>query len=227
LHHLSGCLALRCPGVIGDEACADWVACVYRARSQWLKNFGGQQFTLGRAWYTHLVEARESDYFSNAAASDATVRAAAPGLQERVLAMVAHLVGAPVVRREGWCGPGVHVFPARGEVARRGGEVHFDTEGLRRPQIERRTPALTFVLMLQRPEAGGGLRVWDRMYDGDEFPPKPSPSVPVARVDYEPGELVVIDSYRLHQILPFHGAVERITATVHAAREGPVWETWF
>ena len=227
VHGLSGCLALRCPGALGDETCADWVERVYGARGDWIANFGGQQFTLGRAWYTHFEEGREQEYFSKAVVSDATMRRAVPGLQERMLALVARLVDARVVLREGWCGPGVHIFPAGGEVARRGGEVHFDTEGLLERQIERRQPAFTFVVMLQRPEVGGGLRVWDRTYEGDDCPPKPGPSVPVARVEYELGELVVIDSYRLHQILPFHGAADRITATVHAVCEAGVWEAWF
>jgi hypothetical protein len=227
LGRLSGCLALRCPGVLSGEECTDYVDRVYRARGEWVANFDGQQFTLGRAWYTHLEEGREHEYFSNAGASDAAMTRTVAGLQERMLAKVADLVGGPVVRREGWCGPGVHIFPAGGEVARRGGEVHFDTEGLREAQIAQRVPALTFVLMLQPPEVGGGLRVWDRTYEGDDFPRKPDPSVPVARVEYELGELVVIDSYRLHQILPFRGGADRVTATVHAACEGPVWEAWF
>jgi hypothetical protein len=222
-HHL----AVRCPGVLASDEAALWTERVYRARMAWTANFGRSQFTLGRAYYTHLEEDREREYFAEASASDATVRGAVPGLQERLAAEAARIVGAPVVARAGWCGAGVHVFPAGGEVARRGGEVHFDTEGLREEQRARRAPAISIVLMLQPPEVGGGLRVWDRLYEGDDFPPKPHPSVLITRVEYAPGELVVFDSYRLHQILPFRGGKDRISATLHAVQEGDVWEVWW
>jgi hypothetical protein len=220
-------LAVRFPDTFSPRECETYVAHVYAARDQWTNNFVGAQFTLGRAWYTHLEENRNDDYFAQASASDATVRLAAPGLQERMLAILAEILDAPLVQREGWCGPGVHIFPARGEVARRGGEVHFDTEGLTAAQIARRARAVTFVLMLQPAAIGGGLRVWDRLYEGDDFPNKPDPSVPVEQIAYQLGELVVIDSYRMHQILPFSGARDRISATVHAVEEGGRWEAWF
>jgi hypothetical protein len=220
-------LAIRCPGVLTEARCAAHVQAVLGARDSWTRNFEGRQFTLGRAYYTHLEEEREDDYFAGAAASDAMVRRHAPGLQEHLLAAASAVVGAPVTQRIGWCGPGVHVFPAGGEVARRGGEVHFDTEGLRAPQLERRVPAVTLVLMLQRPEIGGGLRVWASTYEGEDFPRKPDPRVDVTQLAYEVGELVVIDSYRLHQILPFRGAVDRISATMHLCLDGGRWEGWF
>lgn len=220
-------LAVRCPGVLTPAQCAAQVAAIYGARESWFSSFGGKQFTLGRAYYTHLEEDREADYFAGAAASDALVRRTAIGLQQHLLTAASSLLQAPVVRREGWCGPGVHVFPARGEVARRGGEVHFDTEGLTRDQLERRVPAVTFVLMLQRPETGGGLRVWDVTYEGDDFPDKPDPRVRVTQIAYEVGELVVIDSYRLHQILPFGGQIDRVSATMHVLHDGRVWQAWF
>jgi hypothetical protein len=220
-------LAVRYPGVLTEGEAGAYVESVYRARESWTANFGGTQFTLGRAFYTHLEEDRDGEYFARARASDAAVRRELPGLQERLMAEAARVVGAPVVQREGWCGAGVHLFPARGEVARRGGEVHFDTEGLRDDQLARRAPALSFVLMLQRAQTGGGLRLWDRLYDGDDFPAKPDPGVTVTRIEYEQGELVVFDSYRLHQILPFRGASDRISATLHAALEGETWEVWF
>jgi hypothetical protein len=219
-------LALRWPNAIDRAACGRHVAAVLAARPLWTPGFGAKQFTLGRAYYTDLEEDREDAYFEGAEASDAIVRRAAPGLQETMLALAAAVVGARVHQRPGWCGPGVHVFPPRGEVSRRGGEVHFDTEGLTDAQVGRRAPALSMVLMLQPAEGGGGLRVWDRLYDGEDFPEKPSADVPVTQIAYEPGELVVFDSYRLHQILPFRGARERISATVHVCFDGG-WEAWF
>jgi len=220
-------LALRFKSVLGVEECSQYASQVLAARADWVSNFSGAQFTLGRAWYTHLEEDRADEYFANVASSDMTVRTTTPGLQEAVLALAGAVVGAPVTQRKGWCGPGVHVFRPGSEVARRGGEVHFDTEGLTEAQLGRRAPALTFILMLQPAEIGGGLRVWDRLYDGEDFPDKPDPRVGVTQIAYEVGELVVIDSYRLHQILPFRGDLCRITATMHVALEGATWEGWF
>ena len=220
-------LAMRWKGALRPEEAAAYAAQVTLAQAEWTSNFAGAQFTLGRAWYTHLEEDREEEYFTHAAASDQTVRRAVPGLQERMMALVSQVLRAPATQRPGWCGPGVHVFRAGSVVARRGGEVHFDTEGLTPPQVERRAPALSFILMLQPPAIGGGLRVWDRLYDGEDFPDKPDPGVPVTQIAYEPGELVGIDSYRLHQILPFAGTVDRISATMHVALEDDAWEAWF
>ena len=220
-------LALRCPDALAPSECASLVAAVLSARAAWTSNFGGKQFTLGRAYYTHLEEDRERDYFEAVGSSDALVRHTVPGLQEHMLALAAAVLGASVEPRVGWCGPGIHIFPARGELARRGGEVHFDTEGLTRSQIERRAPAVSMVLMLQRPASGGGLRVWDRAYEGDDFPDKPGPNARVTQIAYEVGELVVFDSYRLHQILPFLGTADRISATMHACFDDGAWHGWF
>jgi hypothetical protein len=219
--------AARFPAQLSADECARLTRAVYGARSRWTANFSGVQFTLGRAWYTHFEEDREDSYFDDAAASDATVEAAIPGLQERLLGLVGAHLGAPVTRRPGWCGPGVHIFPAGSQVARRGGEVHFDTEGLSDDQLALRLPSLSFVLMLQVPEAGGGLRLWDRFYEGEDFPAEPGPHVRSLTVSYAPGELVAFDAYRLHQIQPFRGERDRISATVHVLQEGGRWQAWF
>jgi hypothetical protein len=140
---------------------------------------------------------------------------------------IASLLGAPAVTRAGWCGPGVHIFPSGGYIAKHGGDVHFDTEGLTDEQNEARTPALSFVLMLQPPEDGGGLGVWDQLFAGDEHPAKPGPEVASAIVPYEAGDLVVIDSFRLHQIQPFGGRIDRVSVTAHVVLVEGAWEVWF
>jgi hypothetical protein len=223
----AGQLAARYPDFLTRGASTSFTAGVLAGRPEWTMNFHGAQFTLGRAWYTHLEVDREDDYFDQVANSDATVERWAPGLQAAMIDGAARLLEAPVVRREGWCGPGVHVFLHGSEVAKKGGELHFDNEGLSDAQIARRATALSFVLMLQPPESGGGLRLWDRFYDGEDFPENPGPRVPTALVRYGAGELVVFDSYRMHQIQPFGGDLDRISATMHVAEEDGVWECWF
>ena len=238
---LESSLALRVRGAIDRERARTWAAAVQAARSEWIEDFDGAQFSLGRAWYTHLEQDRAGAYFSGVAASDASVERACSGLQATMRALATRVVGAPVTARAGWCGPGVHVFPAGAHVAQNGGDVHFDTEGLTPAHVAERAPALTLVLMLQPAQSGGGLRVWDVTYDGSdayEDLVTHEARAPEGRADedlerahvtceYAVGDLLVIDSYRLHQIQPFAGATDRISATCHTAFVAGAWETWF
>lgn len=214
-----------------DEAtCARWVLGVYAARDEWTHDFEGEQFSLGRAFYTHLEEGRSKDYFADAAASNARVEKHAPGLQAAMRDLVAKVTGGRAVPRRGWCGPGIHVFPPEAPVSQRGGVVHFDTEGLPARHSGAHRPAITLVAMLQTPANPdeGGLKVWDVLYTGEDHPTPEELARPNAVVRYGLGDVILIDSYRLHQIQPFTGPRERISATVHAAEVDPgLWETWF
>lgn len=203
-------------------------AAVRAAQDRWTSDFGGEQFALGGAFYAHLETGKTREYFARAAASDAAVEAVLPGIQERTLALLARLLGADVRRRPGFCGPGVHVFPAGGKVAREGGVVHYDLEGLTDHQKAHGSPAVTLVWMLQPAVRDGGLRLWDVLFDG-------RPDAEVEPGDYRrvtvragAGDAVLIDSRRLHQIRPFPGKKDRISITVHAVEvDRGVWETWF
>ncbi len=222
-------LGVRVPGVLSPTECAALVRRVYAGRPFWTPDFDGVQFSLGRAWYTHLEQDREDEYFAQAHTSDATVERLLPGFQARMRELIALLVRGQAHRREGWCGPGLHIFPADGWLSHNGGDVHFDTEGLTDTQYEQRARALTVVLMLQPPEAGGALRLWDVVYPQRERLPDDAFRARGHDVDYRVGELLVIDSYRLHQIQPFRGGRDRISATAHAVRldSGTDWEVWF
>jgi hypothetical protein len=222
-------LFLHRRGVLGADECARWAAGVYAARAEWTPCFEGVQFTLGRAYYTHLEEEREDEYFATARASDATVERALPDLRARVRASLAELVGGDVVPRPGWCGPGVHIFPAGDWLAENGGDIHFDTEGLREEELAARQPALSAIFMLQPPERGGGLRVWDALWDGcdDEAAIAAAARSPSTVADYAVGDLVVIDSYRLHQIQPFSGERDRLSVTAHLVLADGRWRSWF
>jgi hypothetical protein len=229
-----GELASTCAVVVerffSAEQCADWARGVYAARDVWTPDFGGEQFSLGRAFYTHFEEGKSGAYFADAAASDARVETHAPGLQRAMLELVARVVGAKSRPRRGWCGPGIHVFPPEGPVASRGGVRHFDTEGLAAHHLQQESPAITLVAMVQTTEreTDGGLRVWDVRYDGRDHPNEEELRAPSAVIRYHTGDVVLIDSYRLHQIQPFSGSRDRISATVHAARvDADLWECWF
>jgi len=215
-------------GAVSVEECRRWTEGVYAARAAWTPCFEGVQFTLGRAYYTHLEEELAGEYFASSAASDAVVERALPGLQSGVRAMLAGLVGAPVSARPGWCGPGVHIFPAGEWLSRNGGDVHFDTEGLVGSGRASLT-ALSAILMLQPPEHGGGLRVWDAVWTGadDQAAIAAAARAPSRVVQYACGDLVVIDSHRLHQIQPFSGARDRISITAHLLHSPSGWQSWF
>ena len=86
---------------------------------------------------------------------------------------------------------------------------------------------MTLVLMLAPPTKGGALRVWDVSYSGSDAYEDDSLECAHITCDYAAGDLVVIDSYRLHQIQPFSGPFDRISATCHLAFVAGQWETWF
>jgi hypothetical protein len=221
-------LAVQYANVLSDERCRDLVRGVYAARRHWIENFGGAQFTLGRAWYTDLEQDRVDDYFAGARRSDAIVDAAVPGLRALIFDLASALLRAPVVQRPAWCGPGIHIFPARGDVAATGGDVHFDTEGLSVEQKARREPTLTLVLMLQPPDEGGGLHVWNRRWSGEADDDVVDPADAATAIAHpHAGDLTAIDSYTLHQIQSFRGARDRISATAHAVHDAGRWELWF
>lgn len=213
-------LAVVVRGAVAEEHCHTWARAVVAARSLWTTDFGGEQFALGRAFYAHLETSRSAEYFRDAAASDALVESVVPELPATMRSFVAALTGARVVQRRGWCGAGVHVFRAGEKVARVGGVIHYDLEGLSRRHVAEHLPAMSLVLMLQPP---GALRLWDVTHPDEEAPASKHSEV----IEYATGDLVAFDSYRLHQIQPFSGG-DRISATLHGAEVSRgIWETWF
>jgi hypothetical protein len=224
-HHLGLCLR----GALPAEDCRRHSEGVLAGRDHWNSDFGGEQFSLGRAWYTHLEQGKSHEYFAQARASNLLVERFVPGLAGWMRERIGELVGAPAFPRRGWCGPGVHVFPAGEWVAQRGGVIHADIEGLTEAHVDERAPALSLVVMLQPPEAGGGLRLWDALHhEDDALDTEQVAHLAHATITYKAGDLVVFDSYRLHQIQPFEGSTDRLSMTAHAAPFLPGrWEVWF
>ena len=228
LDRLDAHLGLALASVVARDTCARWSAAVLAARAAWTVDFDGDQFALGRAFYTHLETDRAGAYFAGATASDALVEAHLPGMQDHVIDLYRALLGGEVRRRARWCGPGVHIFPAGGWLAQRGGVVHFDTEGLSEHQMERDARALTLVIMLQPAETGGGLRLWDVAHEGHDEPTPDELARPSQIAVYQAGDALLLDSYRLHQIQSFGGARDRISITAHAVEvDEAVWDVWF
>lgn len=228
LPRLDGALGVLVRGVLSEARCTEWTRRVLRARRSWVQDFGGEQFALGRAFYTHLETDQAQLYFDDAAASDARVERALPGMQAWARELFAQLTGGLVRPRMGFCGPGVHVFPAGGVVARRGGVIHFDVEGLSPIVLDRRLPTLSLVVMLQAPLRGGGLHLYGATYRGREEPTRGDLTSGRRLVRYRNGDALLMSSYRLHQIRPFAGEHDRVSITLHAAEvDRGVWEIWF
>ena len=135
-----------------------WVSGVYDAKEAWTRDFGGEQFALGRAFYTHLEQDKLREYFADAKASNARVERASPGSRCSWASSSRASLAIASIARADFCGAGVHVFPHDEKVAGAGGVVHFDTEGLPVRHLATARRALSFVLMLQPPEAGVGSR---------------------------------------------------------------------
>ncbi len=189
---------------------------------------------LGHAWYTHWEQGEAQRYFEQAQEADALLQRVLPDFQATFLGLLRRLLQAEVTQRSGWCGPGVHIFPAGAQVARRGGVIHFDTEGLSEAHVESGAPALSWVLMLQPAAQGGGLRLWKHRFRGGNV--RQREKLPIERahrnkervvVPYDVGDLLCFESYRLHQIEPFQGPLDRISGTAHSAWFRGAWETWF
>jgi hypothetical protein len=219
---------LRVDDVLTSDQCGAYLMSLYAARGEWVGAFGDEQFSLGRAFYTHFEQERSKAYFAGARASDERVERVLPGLQHRMRALVERVTSGQVFQRRGFCGAGVHVFPHGEKVACEGGVIHFDTEGLPSEHCRKRKRALSIVLMLQRPERGGGLRVWNVRFDGRDVATPEELRAQSAVLEYREGSAVVFDSYQLHQIQPFQGTLDRVSATLHAAEvDRGRWETWF
>jgi hypothetical protein len=87
---------------------------------------------------------------------------------------------------------------------------------------------VTLVWMLQPPQSGGGLRLWDALYDGRPDSEIDEAAHAQVTVRSAAGDALLIDSRRLHQIRPFRGSRDRLSLTVHgAAIDRGVWEAWF
>lgn len=228
LEHLRTAAAVVLRNALDEATCKHWVAQVLAARQDWIVDFGGEQFALGRAFYTHYETGRSEVYFRDAAQSNALVERVLPGMQDVIRTLFARMVGGNARLRRGFCGPGVHVFPARENVSQKGGVVHYDVEGLSPLHIQRRSPAMSLVVMLQPPTWGGGLRVWNAMWHGADEPDDEEIAGPHVTHRYATGEALLMESHRLHQIRPFRGKFDRISITLHAVEvDRGQWDTWF
>ena len=79
-----GVAAVVLRGALPPSLRERWVESVLRAREHWVSDFGGEQFALGRAFYTHLETDRSALYFRDARRSDELVERCLPTMQALV-----------------------------------------------------------------------------------------------------------------------------------------------
>ena len=158
-----------------------------------------------------------------------------PGLYEKIIQLCKNIEkDADISLRQGWAGPGFAIFPAHGRCAELGGDIHYDWEGLTDGQLDDlHAEGYSFIAMLKKPSQGGGLKIWDVKYDLNHKQEElvawaNSPDCPSLLIDYQLGDLVLINSFCLHQIQPFEGEVDRVCLTFHIAKYNEKkWYIWF
>ena len=228
VEHLRTAAAVAIRNAVDEATCHQWVDRILDARKDWIADFGGEQFALGRAFYTHYETGRSDLYFREALRSDALVERVLPGMQDLIRNLLARMVGGKARLRRGFCGPGVHIFPAGENVAKKGGVIHYDMEGLSPLHVQRRSAAMSLVVMLQPPVWGGGLRLWKTTWHGADEPNDEEIERPHITHRYGVGEALLMESYRLHQIRPFRGTLDRVSITIHSVEvDRGQWDTWF
>ncbi|MDP2340301.1 MAG: hypothetical protein Q8O67_05035 [Deltaproteobacteria bacterium] len=214
--------------VLDKEVARDWARRVIEADAVLVDDFGGEQRALGRAFYTHVGSDRAPQYFGDARRSDDVVEGVLPGMQAFTRGLLARLLGGVVRQRHGFCGPGVHVFPAGEKVAERGGVFHFDLEGLTDVHFQSDARAVSFVVMLQPGKKRGGLTLFSRRYRGENWPMDEEPKGPQTTTTARAGDALLFSSLRLHRINGFSGEHARISITCHAVEvDDDVWDCWF
>jgi hypothetical protein len=215
-------------GALDVDAAAAAARAVIAADALLGDDFGGEQRSLGRPWYTHLESGRAAEYFADVEASDARVEGVLPGMQARTRALLARVLGAELRQRHGFCGPGVHVFPPDEKVAHHGGVYHYDLEGLSATHRRTLAPAVSAVWMLQPAERRGGLSLYNKRFRGENWPMDEEPPVARTTTLARAGDFLVFSSHRLHRINSFGGARARVSVTCHAVMvDDGVWEVWF
>jgi hypothetical protein len=214
--------------VVRDVFAADDVAAMSDALAT-ARPPGGNAglWALGVPWFAYGADHAEA-YAANAVRVNRFVQRLLPWLHRHVLGWCARVAGEPVELREDWGGPGIVVFPAA-VAAGSAGDIHFDWEGIVREPAGLATEVYSVISMVDKPESGGGLRVWGLTCGADgagEASVADAAGAADAVVYYRPGDAVVINGLDLHQIDAFAGARDRACLTFHVARLSQGWRVW-
>ena len=215
---------------LSRSKCADIVSVVYHNKQAWTPGYLSQQFGFGEVYYHHHDAGTTTDYFGRAGRSNQLYATLLPDLYPLILEKIAALLGSKEAHiRPRWAGPGIVIFPAGEYVSTSGGVAHVDWEGVTPDQLDDENVCpLSFVAMLSKPDAGGGLRIWPGRYDKSQNPSNMTlDAANSILIDYQLGDLVCFRALWPHQIQSFSGDTDRICLTFHALDHSGNCEVWF
>lgn len=161
-------------------------------------------------------------------------------IYDRLNQTLAATLEAPVMPHEGFALPGFHIFLADEMFQDENlAFIHYDLQYLKLAWVDREnldfTSPISFTLAISLPKYGGGMYVWDAMYE--DTMNRPDEEVERMRDtklrryhEYSRGQLFVHSGHFLHQIAPFFNVQpedERITLQGHAVRHPDGWHYYW
>jgi len=227
-------IALQIKNYFSKEECYNFVKKIYDNKQFWNSDYGGEQYSVGQNFYAMCNANKEAEYFENSKQVSNHLNKEYRDLMNKVTDVFSHFsVSEPFTIKPDWCNPGVVVFPKNEYVALNSGPIHIDAEGLRNGELlDFNSKTLSFIGMLQKPEKNGNLRIWDIKFTPDS---NEDDLIQIAKdnyynsfeIVYEEGDLVIINSLNLHQILSFEGSKDRITTLFFSSFLNGKWNIWF
>lgn len=198
-------------------------------REEW-RHFPGfyDYSALGCPLYAYRCAEKQDEYFEDIKRDDRLIQEHFPRLEPALRELFETLQFPEKIRKKKhFGGPG---FVIQNEKSTH--EAHFDQDEavlISRAKFPGQKVMFTLVGMIQRPERGGRLMLWDREpqpQDTEEGIKQYCRSHPPRYVDYREGDLLLLNGMKLHLIEPCHG--ERITVVLHFLKN-PLgqWEYWF
>jgi len=220
---------------LSHEQCRAAAAKLVELRPFWSRDYHGEQFSYPDNFYARANDGGASTYFARAAEANDGMVEHFPEERRLLLAYLGRLLPGREVRvRPGWLGPAFVIFPAGEFLSREPGPVHIDLEGLAEMDLHSsETIYFSVICMIQPPDEGGGVRVWNRRLEGDRALEDrfldQARAVPeeAIEVTYRAGDLLAINSLSPHQILQFGGARDRITLNAFAVADSRSCNVWF
>jgi hypothetical protein len=226
--------AIRIPGVLTPDECAHCARRLYQQRRRWKSDYDGTQYSFPENYYARVEGGTEREYFFTVDDSVQLMADLFPREQERFLQVIKSLLDVDLVPlKKGWCGPGFVIFPKNEFVAVNNGPIHVDSEGLVDGELyDKDAKACAVILMIQKPETQGGVRVWNINWEptrgeGQSLRMAEDNYDDGHTIEYEVGEMVVLNSLKPHQILAFDGDTDRITMNAFGSFVGGRWQFWF
>lgn len=208
---------------------------IYKISSEWTSYFNGELHCIGSVWYCCAASNNEKDYFAYSQSNNAKLKSIFPEINESINSFCSLFFDMNVEIREGWAGPAIIILQENAHVAKQGGPIHIDWDNLCKEQIcdLNKSKAFSFVMVLQKPQFGGNLIVWNKQYnfqiDGciEVFDSVSCPTeIQSLEIPYSEGSLIIFNSLNLHAVQPFSGSKDRICLIFHAAQFSGKWKIW-